>query len=112
MIHISLGFRSVRWRMGGFWAYKPPVHPLAYPYGLEQERDGGRGQDRLHADPVVASVVEDEAFGPAKLVGLVAPENVELTGKGLDSADEQLGARDRKSTRLNSSHTVISYAVF
>src|SRR5436190_13361103 len=27
-------------------------------------------------------------------------------------ADDERGARDRKSTRLNSSHTVISYAVF
>src|SRR2546426_8135607 len=28
------------------------------------------------------------------------------------SIDETFGARDRKSTRLNSSHLVISYAVF
>src|SRR5438034_6963875 len=33
-------------------------------------------------------------------VGLTAQENA------------QIGERDRKSTRLNSSHTVISYAVF
>src|SRR5260221_10898341 len=37
-------------------------------------------------------------------------------GYGLDSRQftpvEELGVEDRKSTRLNSSHTVISYAVF
>src|SRR2546426_8360758 len=31
---------------------------------------------------------------------------------GLRSSDQSLGPRDRKSTRLNSSHLVISYAVF
>src|SRR5437588_10044144 len=32
--------------------------------------------------------------------------------RGSCSCDESRAARDRKSTRLNSSHTVISYAVF
>src|SRR5438034_1651414 len=32
--------------------------------------------------------------------------------KGLSPEDRRLVGRDRKSTRLNSSHTVISYAVF
>src|SRR5438132_6046705 len=33
-------------------------------------------------------------------------------GRGLGPAAAHGGTRDRKSTRLNSSHTVISYAVF
>src|SRR5438034_2254807 len=33
-------------------------------------------------------------------------------GKSLEVANLRDAARDRKSTRLNSSHTVISYAVF
>src|SRR5438132_10903754 len=33
-------------------------------------------------------------------------------GLAADSAADRLTERDRKSTRLNSSHTVISYAVF
>src|SRR5438132_9835148 len=33
-------------------------------------------------------------------------------GLELPNACQSLGRRDRKSTRLNSSHTVISYAVF
>src|SRR5260221_9714761 len=44
------------------------------------------------------------SFGDADLfAGAGAPEALEAGG---------LAARDRKSTRLNSSHTVISYAVF
>src|SRR5438034_5285519 len=35
----------------------------------------------------------------------------ETVARGIE-ADEALALQDRKSTRLNSSHTVISYAVF
>src|SRR5260221_8370311 len=40
------------------------------------------------------------------LVVLVRP------GRRQDFAEERIKQKDRKSTRLNSSHTVISYAVF
>src|SRR5947207_5652301 len=45
------------------------------------------------------------------LAGLLAPDAGEIV---LDGAvvDAPGGEEDRKSTRLNSSHTVISYAVF
>src|SRR2546430_13666999 len=46
------------------------------------------------------------SFMPATVS--VAPEN--LTGNRKN--EEPRGARDRKSTRLNSSHSQISYAVF
>src|SRR5438034_7198685 len=39
------------------------------------------------------------------------PVRIELLGDTVESVRE-FDARDRKSTRLNSSHTVISYAVF
>src|SRR5258708_26614093 len=40
-------------------------------------------------------------------------ELVELGGEGLDEPGPDLiGVLDRKSTRLNSSHQIISYAVF
>src|SRR6202012_710151 len=42
-------------------------------------------------------------------VASLGPKNVELTAA---IADGWLPLQDRKSTRLNSSHTVISYAVF
>src|SRR2546426_4651479 len=40
---------------------------------------------------------------------LLSPDDVEVTISG---SDRPRKARDRKSTRLNSSHLVISYAVF
>src|SRR5256885_3100584 len=64
---------------------------------------------------------EAEAVGPAFLLGAppAVPGKLEHLGSGrgvnLHGADE-IGAAgassDRKSTRLNSSHLVISYAVF
>src|SRR2546426_3708497 len=38
--------------------------------------------------------------------------NVRFVHEGVDRCVADLGKRDRKSTRLNSSHLVISYAVF
>src|SRR5438132_5934639 len=41
------------------------------------------------------------------------PHAVRVLGRGVDAADRVRDRpQDRKSTRLNSSHTVISYAVF
>src|SRR3712207_8360676 len=62
---------------------------------------------------------EEREDGEERLVGEVAGEGHEvvlahlLEGK-LEELDEAevLGQRDRKSTRLNSSHANISYAVF
>src|SRR3712207_7490859 len=72
--------------------------------GLDREHGGGReladaGQDRVRRrhDGVPAQVV-------------VQRDAVELAADA--AAGEQGGQRDRKSTRLNSSHANISYAVF
>src|SRR5436190_9098962 len=64
--------------------------------------DGERGQ-RAHARPRVLGVGKLQRAAP-DLLGLV-----ELVPGPRHPALEQ---EDRKSTRLNSSHTVISYAVF
>src|SRR5260221_9958054 len=48
-----------------------------------------------------------------RLVDTVESAAGRIVGDPASSAgDDPVGARDRKSTRLNSSHTVISYAVF
>src|SRR3989442_6128834 len=52
-----------------------------------------------------------ELTGRIKSTTNVLPPSVEYVGRALDPARE-LGAGDRKSTRLNSSHVRISYAVF
>src|SRR5438552_11064198 len=50
------------------------------------------------------------AFQNRQRLGADAPHDLaELRG---DFPDEMLGEQDRKSTRLNSSHQIISYAVF
>src|SRR5690606_42052041 len=62
------------------------------------------------------------AAGPAQLTGQDIDRDVpapsadqnrsDLARQTLDAARKMLGRRDRKSTRLNSSHVKISYAVF
>src|SRR5438132_8759545 len=62
----------------------------------------------------------DDVFGSQERAGAWLRGTVRAPGSGrpLDLLDTDLGAQqverilDRKSTRLNSSHTVISYAVF
>src|SRR5438034_4211408 len=64
-------------------------------------------------EPVVARQVKQHGndlawgvgMGPQRIVGVVVDEHRLI-------AELELLALDRKSTRLNSSHTVISYAVF
>src|SRR5260221_9510145 len=63
-----------------------------------------------------AEVVREADQGPFGARGAVAPAT--QSGKAhmpLDAGEDRFdgdGTPDRKSTRLNSSHTVISYAVF
>src|SRR5438132_2052577 len=64
-------------------------------------------EDRLAAnDKKLGSVTE------AELVRCLKRAEVAASIKGLLGCAVHLSPRDRKSTRLNSSHTVISYAVF
>src|SRR2546426_1535633 len=53
--------------------------------------------------------LDHEGVGPDRVTGIVPVGAV--TG-GLSATQATDGERDRKSTRLNSSHLVISYAVF
>src|SRR2546427_6539315 len=48
----------------------------------------------------------------AEIRGTDHPGQVVIVGAHLDSWDLGTGTTDRKSTRLNSSHSQISYAVF
>src|SRR5690554_7379284 len=67
----------------------------------------------LHIDGLVISDKNDVSFDvvlePAAPIE-VAPQSYFVFGKNADSATN--GGIDRKSTRLNSSHVRISYAVF
>src|SRR2546426_9195661 len=61
-------------------------------------------------------VVVDAVAEPAALVNAIITatevKTLALTAVGVRCADGRLASGDRKSTRLNSSHLVISYAAF
>src|SRR5438132_3456061 len=68
----------------------------------------GRRRPRIAQHPRLARGLPEDLEG---LVDL-APHRVILPGRAPDADAGLSGAVDRKSARLNSSHTVISYAVF
>src|SRR3712207_7525162 len=61
--------------------------------------------------PAVDEVVLGNCMGPGGDVARVAALEAGLRGPALN-VDRQCASGDRKSTRLNSSHANISYAVF
>src|SRR5690606_42074526 len=80
--------------------------PLVAELGLERERAGGDADALL----VAVEAVRFEEVAPE---GVVDGVEVVLVGElGAGDLLGGVGVRDRKSTRLNSSHVKISYAVF
>src|SRR5256885_3609540 len=77
--------------------------------GLDARRNVGIRDGRIAAVTVEALAAR-ETLAVAGLV--VAPGFIDLHAHGQDSESYRYYAQDRKSTRLNSSHLVISYAVF
>src|SRR5256885_9446521 len=78
---------------------RPPRSTL-FPYTtLFRSRGAGKPGGRIDGD--VARRPGHQAVQPARLLGRLEQR-----------ADDLVRPRDRKSTRLNSSHLVISYAVF
>src|SRR5215204_7453966 len=73
--------------------------------GLERHQLGGEIAEPALPGRRRRCGPDDELAQPGVHVGLHQP------ARSLPARRHQ-GARDRKSTRLNSSHTVISYAVF
>src|SRR3712207_6924961 len=67
--------------------------------------DGG-GEQRDVTDEDEAHRREDQEEGP------VEPDTQDRTHRDQECQQQHVGDRDRKSTRLNSSHANISYAVF
>src|SRR2546427_7333285 len=97
---------------------RPPRSTL-FPYttlfrsvdGLEELAD--RRPDRLGRDAVLAVVARLELAAPLRLADRRRHRVRDVVGVHDDLAvDVSRGASDRKSTRLNSSHSQISYAVF
>src|SRR3712207_7467659 len=88
---------------------RPPRSTL-FPYTTLFRSDAaGRVKGLLRFPTVPGLVLSVEGSLTQGIAGN-RPEGVELTGKGGRGSVNAL--RDRKSTRLNSSHANISYAVF
>src|SRR3712207_5193761 len=90
----------------------PAVADLAIVTLVDDDRAAGsrrglRTTVSWHVDPALRPVVE--AYAQARLTAL---NDDAIIHRALQSGQTQLVARDRKSTRLNSSHANISYAVF
>src|SRR5256885_9775842 len=82
-----------------------PTTPLSRSREQRHSRRGGEqaARDRDDAEPR-----QFERHGPRSALDEPAPAH----RRGQDQRHAQHQGRDRKSTRLNSSHLVISYAVF
>src|SRR3712207_8904749 len=89
---------------------RPPRSTL-FPY-TTLFRSGHRLVDHP-ADPLAAPLGGERQAGPPTVAGqLVGEGDVEGVDPGGRQRQPGVGALDRKSTRLNSSHANISYAVF
>src|SRR3712207_8758722 len=91
---------------------RPPRSTL-FPYTtlFRSPRHGDLPDERDRMVRVVLACRVRRASRP----GVDAPERVARVGPAANTADRNVGrksCRDRKSTRLNSSHANISYAVF
>src|SRR5205814_9214725 len=97
---------------------RPPPSPTLFPY-TTLFRSAAGGMVGAGRDRDLAGENRREVVGPDRRVGrTIAPVEVDvgdnrLLVKELPGAERRDGgAADRKSTRLNSSHLGISYAVF
>src|SRR5438132_9372163 len=79
----------------------PPLRSSLFPYTTLFRSLFGRPLDELPGTPIDDLVASSERQDVA-----------ELERRALAGEEQRFETRDRKSTRLNSSHTVISYAVF
>src|SRR5438132_5355393 len=88
---------------------------LPFPYGYGPHLDLPSFPTRRSSDLRVGVEVEQDARGDALVLAHQAEQDV-LGADVVVAQRQRLAQRealsDRKSTRLNSSHTVISYAVF
>src|SRR2546430_10211615 len=90
---------------------RPPISPL-FPYTTLFRSVVARDQvalDLLHR--IEGDTDHDQQSRAAELERHVVPGDQDA-GQHADRGDVDRPAEDRKSTRLNSSHSQISYAVF
>src|SRR5256885_13141362 len=89
--------------------HPPKSTPFPYPTPFRSRRLLARHHDLPHLRrPAAISGLADGDPPPARQRARAANDD----GRSSDPARRGGGGEDRKSTRLNSSHLVISYAVF
>src|SRR4051812_49976321 len=87
----------------------PPSSPL-FPYTTLFRSPAARRE--VAREGAVHEVTEGGGRGAREGTGDAGVERSESAGAHVDVEVQHLRRRDRKSTRLNSSHMSISYAVF
>src|SRR5436190_18401645 len=81
-----------------------PPRPTLFPYTTLFRSDRApRATRRRRRSPELVQI---------RAAGEDGAGAIQARGSGAPSGRDNSSGRDRKSTRLNSSHTVISYAVF
>src|SRR5690606_40353037 len=89
----------------------PPPSSTLFPYTTLFRSELGRESEILQVLDARGPLRRD--LGPGRTVeGGVDLDQVQVGGQVADRVETPLLAGDRKSTRLNSSHVKISYAVF
>src|SRR2546426_1197078 len=94
---------------------RPPRSPLFPSPTLFRSRDRHRGRSRVDAAATASAHLWrrcEKAMADATRVGKASHDLARVIDSGGPAAERAVGLEDRKSTRLNSSHLVISYAVF
>src|SRR5438132_6074759 len=86
-----------------------PLRSTLFPYTTLFRSVGERRRGE-HVEPVDSERLSGVLHGHHERVDPLAPAGQPDRERATDRLD--LAVEDRKSTRLNSSHTVISYAVF
>src|SRR5947208_5168503 len=91
---------------------RQPPRPTLFPY-TTLFRSGVGADQRLEVEHVAVLRILRAGGGPQRTLharAVVAQAREALAAE--DSLELLIGELDRKSTRLNSSHQIISYAVF
>src|SRR5438876_10786206 len=92
------------------------VHGVAvavHDHAARGAEDGGAALATVRSQAVAALALPDDGFAPRELeAGFLGVGELPVIVEVIAAADTQEACLDRKSTRLNSSHPSISYAVF
>src|SRR5205807_9177108 len=92
---------------------RSPSRSTLFPYTtLFRSQQAGKGILVSHADPFRKGVADQQDAARRGFQRHVAGRSVPEAEAVGDQRVAHLAPEDRKSTRLNSSHLVISYAVF